>query len=140
LSRFAANSKLDEVRVDDSYKTFTTVRPRSVGSFFTSRSSEREKLFAVASSRSTSSRSRSPIEIRCRRGGCFGGRKPSRMPWISPMAFFGHEQASLDLVDLDELDLDAFVAGGGQVLADVIRADGELAVAAVGEYGQLHAL
>src|SRR6185503_15630868 len=62
------------------------------------------------------------------------------MTWISPMVLLGHEQDSIDLVHLDELDLDALVAGGGQVLADVIRADGELAVAAVGEYGQLHAL
>src|SRR5690242_4556155 len=62
------------------------------------------------------------------------------MTWISPMGLLGHEQDSIDLVHLDELDLDAFVAGGGQVLADVIRADGELSVAAVGEDGQLHAL
>ena len=68
-SRFAASSKLDDVRVEDSKNRFTTVRPRSVGSFFTSRSSERSKLRAVASSRSTSSRVRSAIEIRCRRGG-----------------------------------------------------------------------
>jgi hypothetical protein len=45
------------------------VPPRSVGSFFISRSSERSKSRAVASSRSTSSRVRSAIEIRCRRGG-----------------------------------------------------------------------
>ena len=38
-SRLAASSKLDEVRVDDSKKTFTTVRPRSVGTFLTSRAS-----------------------------------------------------------------------------------------------------
>ena len=49
------------------------------------------------------------------------------------MGLLGHEQDSIDLVHLDELDLDALVAGGGQVLADVIRADGELAVAAIGE-------
>src|SRR5690349_132394 len=62
------------------------------------------------------------------------------MTWISPMGLLGHEQDSIDLVHLDELDLDALVAGGWQVLADVVRADGELAVAAVGEHGQLHAL
>src|SRR5947207_10981024 len=47
---------------------------------------------------------------------------------------------SVDLVDLDELDLDALVAGGGQVLADVVGADGKLTVAAVGEHGELHPL
>ena len=36
-SLLAANSKLEAVRVEDSKKRFTTVRPRSVGSFFTSR-------------------------------------------------------------------------------------------------------
>ena len=63
-SRLAASSKLEDVRVDDSKKRLTTVRPRSVGSFFTSRSSERAKVRERARSRSTSSRSRSAIEIR----------------------------------------------------------------------------
>src|SRR3954470_13792065 len=62
------------------------------------------------------------------------------MTWISPMVLLRDQQDAVDLVHLDELDLDALVAGGGQVLADVIRADGELSVAAVGEHGQLHAL
>src|SRR6476469_6210454 len=62
------------------------------------------------------------------------------MTWISPMGLLRDEQDAIDFVHLDELDLDALVAGGWQVLADVIRADGELAVAAVGEHGQLHAL
>src|SRR4051795_3147341 len=62
------------------------------------------------------------------------------MTWISPIVLLGHEQDAIDLVYLDELDLDALVAGGGQVLADVVRTDRELAVAAVGEDGQLHAL
>src|SRR5205807_4927599 len=86
------------------------------------------------------SRVRSPTEIRCRRGGGFGGRKPSRMTWMSPMGLLWNEQDAVDLVHLDELDLDALVAGGGQVLADVVGADGQLAVAAVGEHGELHAL
>src|SRR6478735_9827560 len=62
------------------------------------------------------------------------------MTWLSPMGLLRDEQDAIDFVDLDELDLDALVAGGWQVLADVIRADGELAVAAVGEHGQLDAL
>jgi hypothetical protein len=78
-SRLAASSKLDDVRVEDSKNRLTTVRPRSVGSFFISRSSERSKLRAVASSRTTSSRVRSSIEIRCRRGGgSAGGSSSSR--------------------------------------------------------------
>jgi len=41
---------------------------------------------------------------------------------------------------MDELHLDAFTAGGGQVLADVVGPDRQLAVAAVGEHGELHAV
>src|SRR5919204_988876 len=119
------------------------VLPRSVGSFFTSRSSERSKLRAVASSRSTSSRSRSPMEIRCRRGGSFGGSRSSRMTRISATGRFllrcRDQQDLVDLVDLDELHLDALVAVGGKVLADVVGANRQLAVAAVGEHGKLHA-
>jgi hypothetical protein len=50
------------------------------------------------------------------------------------------EEDSVDFVDLDELDLDALVAGGWQVLADVVGADRKLAVAAVGKHGKLYAL
>src|SRR5204862_7883357 len=49
------------------------------------------------------------------------------------------QQDAVDLVDLDELHLDALVAGGRQVLADVVGADRELAVAAVDEDGELDA-
>src|SRR5207248_3116393 len=42
-----------------------------------------------------------------------------------------------DLVDLDQLHLDALVAMGREVLADVVGADRQLAVAAVGEDGEL---
>src|SRR5687767_11809323 len=53
----------------------------------------------------------------------------------------GRDQQDLvDLVDLDELNLHALLAGGGQVLADVVGTDGKLSVAAVGEAGELHAL
>src|SRR5919199_4723323 len=119
----------------------TTVLPRSVGSFFTSRSSERSKLRAVASSRSTSSRVTSPMEIRCRFGGSFGGSRSSRITRISAngRSLLGcrDEQDLVDLVDLDELDLDPLVAMGGKVLADIVGPDRQLAVAAVGEHGQL---
>ncbi len=40
-SRLAASSKELDVRVEDSKKTFMTVRPRSVGTFLTSRSHHR---------------------------------------------------------------------------------------------------
>src|SRR5215208_236552 len=123
---------------------FTIVRPRSVGSFFISRSRERAKLRAVPSSRSTSCLSRSPIEIRCRRGGGAGGRRSSRITRTSVIA--GHllfavrnEQHAVDLVDLDELHLDALVAGRRQVLADVVGTDRKLSVTAIDEARELHA-
>src|SRR6266511_1236527 len=141
-SRLAASSKLEEVRVDDSKKRFTTVRPRSVGSFFISRSRADSKERAVASSRSTSSRVRSAIEIRCRLPGGRGGSS-SRTSRISVIGLFPlrgrNEQDTVDLVDLDELHLDALAVRGWQVLADVVGTDGKLAVPAIAEDGELHA-
>src|SRR5215218_9122344 len=119
-----------------------TVRPRSVGSFFTSRSSDASKLRARASRRSTSSRERSRIETRWRRGGAAGG-SCSRTSRMSAIAMFllggGDQQDAVDLVDLHELHLDALTARRGQVLADVVGADGQLAVAAISEHGELDA-
>ncbi len=88
-SRFAASSKLDEVRVEDSKKRLTTVRPRSVGSFFTSRSSERAKLRASREQ---------PLDVVARevgdrdqvaRAGGSGGSSSSRMT-----SDLGHRQCS----------------------------------------------
>src|SRR6186713_1566717 len=116
-----------------------TSRPRRVGSFFISRSSDRSSVRAVPSRRSTSSRVRSPIEIRCRLGGEAGGRRSSRITCRSPIGLLPwNEQNLIDLVDFDELDLDALLAGGRQVLADVVGADRKLAVATVGEASELH--
>src|SRR5215204_1480886 len=121
---------------------FTTVRPRSVGSFFISRSSERAKLRAVASSRWTSSRERSAIDSRCRRSVGAGGSRSSRITRMSAMRFLlgaGDEQDLVDLVHLDELHLDALVPRGRQVLADVVGTDGKLSMAAIREAGELDA-
>src|SRR3954447_4472466 len=118
-----------------------TSRPFSVGSFFTSRSRLRSNVRAVASSRSTSSRVTSLIEMKCRLGGGAGGRRSSRMTRISaivaPLLWLRNEQDLVDLVDLDELHLDALVAGGRKVLADVVGANRQLAVSSVGEHGEL---
>ena len=58
---------------------------------------------------------------------------------MDPSSGFGHEQDLVDLVHLDELHLDALGAGGRQVLADVVGADRQLAVAAVDDHGELDA-
>src|SRR5204863_8470066 len=111
-----------------------TSRPFSVGSFFTSRSRLRSNVRAVASSRSTSSRVTSLIEMKCRLGGGAGGRRSSRMTRISAilvsLLWRWDEQDAVDLVHLDELHLDALVTGGRKVLADVVGADRQFAVAA----------
>src|SRR5919206_1533162 len=120
-----------------------TSRPLSVGSFFTSRSRLRSNVRAVASNRSTSSRVTSLIEMKCRFGGGAGGRRSSRMTRISAIVrcllWRWNEQDLVDLVHLDELHLDALVARGRQVLADVVGADRELAVPAVDEHRELDA-
>src|SRR5919202_6058154 len=120
-----------------------TSRPLSVGSFLTSRSRLRSNVRAVAIRRSRSSRVTSVIEMKCRLGGGAGGRRSSRMTWISPIGlllFWARDQEdAVDLVHLDQLHLDALVAGGREVLADVVRPDRKLAVAAVDENGELDA-
>src|SRR5207249_5714756 len=92
-------------------------RPLSVGSFLTSRSMLRANVRAVASSRSTSSRVTSLMEMKCRFGGGAGGRRSSRMTWISAIVTLlgvRDQQDAVDLVHLDELHLDALVARGRQ--------------------------
>src|SRR5579871_6448875 len=143
-SRFAASSNDDEVRVDDSKNALTTSRPRSVGSFFVSRSCESANERAVARSRSTSSRSRSRTESRWRRSGGRGGRSSpgttcrGRCSVIVALLGLGEEHDGVDLVDLEQLHLDTLVAGGRQVLADIVGPDRELAMAPVGENRELH--
>src|SRR5919197_2121403 len=117
-----------------------TSRPLSVGSFFTSRSRLRSNVRAVASNRSTSSRVTSWIEMKCRFGGGAGGRRSSRMTRMSaivtPLFRRWYEQNLVDLVDLDELHLDALVARGREVFADVVGTDRQLAVPSVDEDGK----
>src|SRR4026207_896987 len=81
--------------------------------------------------RSPSARSRSDTESRWRRG---GARR--RGPATIPSLRLAHEENAIDLVHLEELDLDALVARRGQVLADVVGPDGELAVPPVDEHGE----
>ena len=96
---------------------------------------------AVPSSRSTSSRVRSPTERRCRFGGSPGGLRSSLHEPDHRLSSSGapDEQDGVELVHLDELHLDPLAARGRQVLADVVRSDRQLAVAAVDEHGELDA-
>ena len=122
-SRLAASSKEMRVRVESSKKRFTTVRPRSVGSFLTSRPASAASIWAaVSSTRVASARSRSAASSRCR----FIGRH------------LRHEDL-VDAVDLGQMDLHLLAARGRHVLADEVRPDGQLAVPAVDQDRQLHA-
>src|SRR5262245_65783844 len=112
-----------------------TVRPRSVGTFLTSRCMTDSKPSAVSMIRSTAARSRSAIEIRWRRpcvviGGCVSTLL------LSPV----EQQDAIGAVRLLQVDVDALGARSGDVLADVVGADRQLTVPAVDEHGQLHAL
>ena len=65
-SRLAASSNEIRVRVESSKKRLTTVRPRSVGSFLTSRPTSCSSIrAAVSSTASASSRVRSAADSRC---------------------------------------------------------------------------
>src|SRR5438876_10028370 len=79
--------------------------------------------------------------MKCRFGGGAGGRKSSRITRMSAIVtsllWCWHEQNLVDLVDLDQLHLDALVAGGREVLADVVRADRQFAMSPVDEDGEL---
>src|SRR4029453_13622116 len=81
--------------------------------------------------------------MKCRFGGGAGGRRSSRMTRMSAIVTLlwrGDEQDLVDLVDLDEVHLDALGAGGRKVLAEGVRTDRDLAVPAVDEHGELDPL
>src|SRR5699024_836961 len=124
--RLAAASKLIRVRVESSKKRFTTVAPTRVGSLRSERDWVSAMCSAVASTDTASSRLRSPIEMKC------------LMP--APLTDRGgpHDVDRILAVRLGELDVHALGAGGGEVLAHVVRPDGQLPVAAVHEHREPH--
>ena len=124
-SRLAAASNEIRVRVESSKNRLTTVRPRSVGSFLTAPVGERRPSpRRCRGSARASSRSRSAAESRCRscrllracRTRC--GRRRRRRCSASGTWTVSDER-------------------GREVLADVVGADRQLAVAAVDEHGEL---
>ena len=119
-SRFAASSKLDDVRVEDSKKRFTTSCPLSVGSF-------------SRISRERAGGREQPLDVVA---GQVGDRE--QVPHARLLRC-GDEQDPVDPVDLLELHLDPLAPRRRQVLAHVVGADRQLAVTAVDEDGELHA-
>ena len=124
--RLAASSKDDDVRVELSKKTFTTVRPRRVGTFFTSRASTPSKpLRGVEDALDVLA-----LEV--------GDVDQVALAHRRLSARGGHQHDLVDLVGLQQPHRHALRARGRQVLAHVVRADRQLAVAAVGQHGELH--
>src|SRR3954470_14446288 len=147
-SRLAASSKEIRVRVESSKKRLTTVRPRSVGSFFTSRPASAESICAAVSRTSVASaRSRSPVSSSCRLTvspvrfrGRSAPRSQSSLRCSLPVASPGllREQDLVGAVDLGEVHAHLLGARGGHVLADVVGADRQLPVASVDQDRELH--
>ena len=130
-SRLAAASKEIRVRVESSKKRLTTVRPRRVGSFLIGRSARRAQLARrCRGPGAASSRVRSAAESRWR----FIGPLPSCRAAVGrSMVRHGvarrRSRSSSTRTRLGER--------GGQVLADVVGADRQLAVAAVDQHREL---
>ena len=123
-SRLAARSKLDDVRVEASQKRLMMVRPRSVGTFLMSRSSTGQEALG---------RVEQQLDV--------GPREVLDADQVSlghGHASLAHEDDLVDAVALGDAHADALARGRGQVLADVVGPDGQLAVAAVHEDRELH--
>ena len=123
-SRFAASSKEELVRVLDSKKRLTTVRPRRVGTFLMSRRPTSAKLSARSRIASISSRESSSIVSRC---------------FMRRLRRLGSEIVTSSTPSISSrLHVDPLLAGGRQVLADVVGPDRQLAMAAIAEDRELH--
>src|SRR5258706_666433 len=134
--RFSAISKLERVRVEASKKRLITVLPRSVGTFLMGRSpiSANESAVSRMSSISPADRSAMPSRsLRVQRWGVCGVMASCASAALQDAHLLG---AVGDL----ERDLDDLVLGRGDCLAYEIRLNGQLAMAAVDEHGELDGL
>src|SRR5581483_6980382 len=127
-SHFPAISNEVRVRVDGSRKRFTTVLPRRAGTFLISRDAISFMEAAVSRIVWISPGSRLRISSRSFRVRPIGAL-PSRLRFLD-------DHPVLAIV-LAQEDLDGLPPGGRQVLAHVVGADRQLAVAAVDQHGQL---
>src|SRR3954463_14442026 len=123
--RLAAISNVVRVRVEGSKKRLNTLLPRRSGTFFTSRSVTPAKDSAVSRIWSSTSRGRPSMESRC----C-----------SSPLALSCGLRCTLGLQGerklavVGALEREAHSRGHFHLGADVLRADRQLAPAAVGEH------
>src|ERR1035441_10165011 len=158
-SRCSESSKLVRVRVEGSINRFTTVLPRKAGTFLMARWPTALKARAVSSTVMISSTERDSMSSRCLRCQLIGGRGVLDW-WIGGLiekrwASAAHPSTNPSLqhsnwcsfLDYDFIraahfrqpHADAFGVGGGDILADEICFDGQLAVPAVDEHSQLNA-
>ncbi len=158
-SRSAAASKEMRVRVESSKKRLTTVRPRRVGSFLIGRSATQGHLLGGVEDQdgvvAGEVGGRDEVTLHLGFSGWLEGfqacgRAEGRR--TSPERAYGSvpatarprgglldaEQHGVAAVLPGELDLDRLPQRRGEVLADVVRADGEFPVAAVDEDRELH--
>src|SRR6266540_4600824 len=159
-SHFSAVSKEKRVRVEASKKRFTTMRPRSAGTFLISRSpmgrmdSAVSKMSAISPAERSSVPSRSfewrlvvmkdsKFQIPDSRSSLRGSDQTSRVaaPWnlergICCSGGFLQDPNLVGAVGLLEHDLDHLALGRWHALADVVRLDGNLAVPPVDQHGE----
>src|SRR6476619_6360387 len=137
LRRFSATSNDVRVRVLGSKKRFTTVRPRSVGTFLIGRFAISCIASAVSRMSTISSGVRSAMPSRCR---CFrrvaGGASATATATGSLLV--GLDDDFVMTVHLLKPDLNAFAARRRHVLADVVGLDRQLAVSPVDEHDELN--
>src|SRR4051812_20745823 len=147
-SRLAAASNEILVRVLSSKKRFTTVRPRSAGSFLIGRSASERISSAVRSTSSASERLRSAALSRC-----FFTVTPRELAVLAPGLVRGGrcDRRALSLrsrggplddhrvlvVDAGQVDPHPLHQRGGEVLADEVGPDRQLAVPAVDQDREL---
>ena len=136
LSRFSAISNEVRVRVLGSKKRFTTVCPRRAGTFLIDRVPTSFMASAVSRISRISSGDRSPMLSRSfvrRRTGTSSpnGGSAARREGSAVGAIV--DDHLVPALDLPQADLDALAHRGGDVLADVVRLDRQLAVPAIDE-------
>src|SRR5674476_445828 len=121
VNRCAASSKLMRVRVDGSMNKLTTVLPRNAGAFLIARSPTALNALAVSSTVTISSAVSDSMSSRCLR--------------FQLILFCPHDFVSL--VRNVQPHMHFFGDGGRHVFADVIRLDGQFAMAAVNQHDEL---
>src|SRR5688500_5631977 len=125
--RLAAISKVVRVRVEGSKNRLNTLLPRSSGTFFTSRSVTPTKESAVSRICRSTSRGRPSMESRC----C-----SSPLELSCGLRCTGGLECQGELAVLAALQAQPHAGGHLEARAAVLRADGKLAAAAVGQHHQ----